>query len=342
VRFGRLPDGGTIVTADADGDGVDVDQVLADFARQDTASARTIRDLLPARGCSWTSLIDGWDRARDPLATLLSWAGREGRTTAFSQAAPAPLASAAVGIFAIGANFASHAARSQFAMEGGGAAVDARVAALLESRRQGAPPWGFSILARTVAGPGQPIGRPAGARLLDYEGEVGAVLRRDPAGGISLWGLAAFHDVSVRDPHFKIGPRIDEGPITWVLQKNFRGGSALGPCVVVDEDLDVSALGIVTRVNGEVRQRGTTSEMVYGFGDVVDYLGRCIPLLSGDVIASGTPAGTAFESGLDGAYLQDGDVVEIAVEGVGVLVNRVMPFAEQATWQQRAAGIGAP
>jgi 2-keto-4-pentenoate hydratase/2-oxohepta-3-ene-1,7-dioic acid hydratase in catechol pathway len=154
--------------------------------------------------------------------------------------------------------------------------------------------------------------------------------------------LAAFHDVSVRDPHFKVGPRIDEGPITWVLQKNFADGSALGPWVVVDEDLDAGALAIVTRVNGDVRQRGNTSEMVYGFGDVADYLARCIPLLSGDVIASGTPAGTAFESGLDGAYLQDGDVVEIAVEGVGVLVNQVAPTAEHATWQVQAAGTGAP
>lgn len=331
MRLGRLPDGGTVIAAGAGGDAVDINRVLGDFERMDASSARSVRGFLPARGCSWSALIDSWDRARGPLAALLGWAADEGRASAFVQPAPAPLASDAVGIFAVGANFASHAARSQFAMEGGGARVEARVAALLENRRSGAPPWGFSILPRTVAGPGQPIVRPAGARLLDYEGELGAVLRRAPSGEITLWGLAAFHDVSVRDPHFKVGPRIDEGPITWVLQKNFRGGSAFGPWVVVDEDLDAQAVGLVTRVNGQVRQRGSTSEMVYGFADVIEYLGRSLPLLSGDVIASGTPAGTAFESGLGGAYLHDGDVVEIEAEGIGVLVNRVTPFGEQPT-----------
>ena len=337
MRFGRLPDGATVVAAGSSGEGVDLDQVLDDFERHDRHSAQTVRGLLPVRGCAWGALIDAWDRARDPLAELLGWGANEGRTTPFGQPAPAPLTGASAGIFAVGANFASHAARAQFAMEGGGPAADARAAALLESRRQGAPPWGFSILARTVAGPGEPIGRPPGARLLDYEGEVGAVLRREPAGGVSLWGVAAFHDVSVRDPHFKVGPRIDEGPITWVLQKNFRGGSALGPWVVVDEDLDAGALSIETRVNGELRQQGNTSQMVYGFGDVAEYLGRCVPLLSGDVIASGTPAGTAFESGPAGPYLRDGDTVEIAVGGVGVLVNQVMPFEEHITWRKPGA-----
>lgn len=299
-----------------------------------------VREHLPHRASGWGQLIDDWERVREPLVALVSWAESDGRAGPPGEVAPPPLPSEAAGIFAIGANFATHAAQSQFAIDGGGERVEARIAALLENRRSGVPPWGFTILPRTVAGPGEPIGRPPGAELLDYEGEVGAVLRRAHA-GVSVWGVAAFHDVSVRDPHLKVGRRIDEGPITWVLQKNFRGGSAFGPWVVVDEGLDEHDLEIVTRVNGEVRQRGNTSEMVYGFADVIDYLDVCVPLRSGDVIASGTPAGTAFESGLDGAYLRDGDLVEIDVRRIGVLANRVVPAPQDAAGQTETAGTGA-
>jgi len=319
---------------------VDVHEVLDDFGRHAPGEAARVREVLPHPEASWARLIDGWDGVRDAIAVLAEWADREGRTRPAAAAAPPPLADPAVGIFAIGANFATHAAQAQFAVEGGDG-VDARIAALLKNRRDGVPPWGFTILPRTVSGPGEPIGRPRGAELLDYEGEVGAVLRRGPSGDLSVWGVAAFHDVSVRDPHFRVGPRIDEGPITWVLQKNFRGGSALGPVVVVDEALDVHRLSITTRVNGEVRQRGDTGEMVYGFDDVAAYLDRCVPMRSGDVIASGTPAGTAFESGRDGPYLQDGDLVEIEVEGVGVLANRVASPDSEHTGQRPAARTGA-
>jgi 2-keto-4-pentenoate hydratase/2-oxohepta-3-ene-1,7-dioic acid hydratase in catechol pathway len=301
-----------------------VHEILEDFARHDGSAAERVREVLPDAAASWAALIERWDEVRSPLAALTEWAEGEGLGRSGSASAPPPLADPAVGIFAIGANFATHAAQAQFAMDGGGDAVDARVAALLANRRDGVPPWGFTILPRTVSGPGEAIGRPRGAELLDYEGEVAAVLRRAPSGAISVWGVAVFDDVSVRDPHFRTGPRIDEGPITWVLQKNFRGGSALGPEVVVDEDLDLGDLAIVTRVNGEVRQRGNTGEMVYGFDDVAAYLDRCVPLRSGDVLASGTPAGTAFEAGREGQYLQDGDLVEIEVTGVGVLANRVV------------------
>ncbi|MDT2003848.1 fumarylacetoacetate hydrolase family protein [Rhodococcus opacus] len=153
-------------------------------------------------------------------------------------------------------------------------------------------------------------------------GRVGVVLR----GGETprVWGVVAVDDVSVRDPYFASGaPRIDEGPLTWVLQKNFRGGTACGPWVVVDEDLDENDLDIQTRVNGVLRQSGSTSEMVYSFADVVDHLHGFIPLRAGDIIASGTPEGTAFEEGADGPFLVDGDEVVVEVEGVGYLRNVV-------------------
>ena len=327
MKLTRLADGGTGVAVDVDGTDahvVDIDGSLAAFERHDPRPASVVREALPTRGCSWSRLIDQWDGVRDALHSIVQWTAGEGRTVS-AHDHPPPLAGEGVAIAAIGANFVTHAARSQFAIEGGGgAAVEARAAALLEARRSGVPPWGFWILPRTIVGSGRPIGRPTGVTKLDYEGEVAVVLRRPSGDDVpQVWGVTAFDDVSVRDPYFKVGPRIDEGPLTWVLQKNFVGGSACGPWVVVDEGLDENDLGIVTSVNGERRQEGRTSEMVYSFADVADYLGRFVPLRTGDMISSGTPAGTAFESGADGPFLRDGDEVRIEIEGVGVLINSV-------------------
>jgi 5-carboxymethyl-2-hydroxymuconate isomerase len=89
--------------------------------------------------------------------------------------------------------------------------------------------------------------------------------------------------------------------------------------MVVDEPHDVGKLRMQTRVNGETRQDSTTAEMVYSFGDCVEHLSDYVELLPGDMLVSGTPAGTAIESGPDGPYLQPGDEVAVEIEGVGVL-----------------------
>jgi len=319
MRFARLKSG---VTGVAEVDRfIDIHRAALAFAAHDPVAAAVVTELLPTSSSDWTALIDRWDIARRPVEALLAWAGGEGGYDVELDGAP-PLSAPSIAVFAIGANFATHAARSEFALEGGGTSTSDRVAQLLEGRRSGVPPWGFQLLPRTIVGDGGRLGRPPGFAHLDYEGEVGVILR----GGETprVWGVVAINDVSVRDPYFSSGaPRIDEGPLTWVLQKNFRGGTACGPWVVVDEGLDDNDLGIQTRVNGELRQRGHTSEMVYSFADVIDHLNAFVPLRSGDLIASGTPEGTAFEQGPDGPYLTDGDEVVIEIEGVGTLCNVV-------------------
>ncbi|KXX57436.1 fumarylacetoacetate hydrolase family protein [Rhodococcus sp. LB1] len=319
MRFARLQSGKTAVAQEDRF--IDLHGAVTAFSAHDPSASSILTGLLPTADADWTSLIDGWDKARAAVESLLVWAAKEGGYDVVLDGAP-PLAAPSIAVLAIGANFATHAARSEFAIEGGGAATADRVAKLLEARRSGVPPWGFQILPRTVVGDGGRLGRPSGFSYLDYEGEVGVVLR----GGETprVWGVVAVDDVSVRDPYFSSGaPRIDEGPLTWVLQKNFRGGTACGPWVVVDEDLDENDLDIQTRVNGKLRQSGSTSEMVYSFADVVDHLHGFIPLRAGDIIASGTPAGTAFEEGADGPFLVDGDEVVVEVEGVGSLRNVV-------------------
>jgi 2-keto-4-pentenoate hydratase/2-oxohepta-3-ene-1,7-dioic acid hydratase in catechol pathway len=80
--------------------------------------------------------------------------------------------------------------------------------------------------------------------------------------------------------------------------------------------LDPSDVGITTRVNGEVRQQGHTREMVVGVGELLAYISRCMTLEPGDAVFTGTPAGVG--------PLHDGDVVEVEIEGIGVLSNPVL------------------
>jgi len=319
VRFARLRSGTTAAAAPG-GDFVDLHRAITEYRAENPGVAARLAAVLPTPDAAWLDLIDAWDDVAAPLIAVIEWAYRGDYRVQLDGAPPLP--SPAVAILAVGANFATHAARSQFAVDGGGANPSDRVAALLAARQAGAPPWGFSILPRTVVGDGSPLGRPAGITHLDYEGEVATVLRVVD-GTPTVWGVTAFNDVSLRDRYFGSGPRIDEGPLGWVLQKNFRAGSVCGPWLVVGEGIDENDLGINTRVNGEVRQSGRTSEMVYSFADVIEHLDPFISLASGDLIVSGTPAGTAFEDGASGAYLQDGDVVVVEVEGVGRLCNPV-------------------
>jgi 2-keto-4-pentenoate hydratase/2-oxohepta-3-ene-1,7-dioic acid hydratase in catechol pathway len=188
------------------------------------------------------------------------------------------------------------------------------------------PPWGFFVIPGTVVGDGSTVTPPAGTMKLDYEAEVALVLGggEHPPGSeeVSVWGYTAWNDFSIRDEALGLS-KIDHGPLTWSLQKNFRTGHACGPWLVVDEEVDVANLGIRCLVNGELRQDGTTADMLHPFGRIAAHLSRYVPLVGGDVIVSGTPSGTAMEGGLDGLFLRDGDHVEVLVDGVAPLRSTV-------------------
>ena len=172
------------------------------------------------------------------------------------------------------------------------------------------------------------IRAPAGLEKLDYEGEVAVVLRTGgraiAAGDLDVFGFTAFNDFSLRDTLLGIGPVYDRGMMTWTLQKNWDGGSSAGPWLVVDEGLDPGRVRITLRVNGETRQEGSTEEMIFSFGETAEHLSRFLTLRPGDVIASGTTAGTAMEAGLSGRFLRSGDVVELDVEGVGATLRNAV------------------
>jgi 2-keto-4-pentenoate hydratase/2-oxohepta-3-ene-1,7-dioic acid hydratase in catechol pathway len=332
MRLMRTRDGRTGLVVGPDNDRViDLAGSLGALERRAPRAARVVSDaLLAYRHQGWGDMIDGWDDVGPALATLVEEAERDADALAIQPLAAVelgpPLTAIDSRVFAVGANFAPHAAQSDAAIAGT-ADAEAREAAIVRAKREGLPPWGFSFLPGTFVGSGADITPPPGTQKLDYEAEVAVVFRATGSRrgrDVQPWGITALNDLSIRDPHLGLGVKVDHGPMTWTLQKNFDTSNACGPWVVVDEGLDAADLDFSMRVNGDLRQSGNTSEMVYSFDDVVDHISAYLSMRSGDVIVSGTCAGTALEQGADGPYLQDGDEMVVEVEGVGTLRNRVM------------------
>jgi acylpyruvate hydrolase len=191
--------------------------------------------------------------------------------------------------------------------------------------------WGFWKVAADVAGPGATIPFPKRVTYFDYEGEVAIIIgkrgKNIPASKIDdyVWGVTLFHDWSIRD-----GGGTDRA-VSYNLQKNFDGAASMGPCIVVGET-DQQDVDVETRVNGVVRQSYSTREMIWDFGEVLEYLSQDFTFVPGDVIAGGTSAGTAADKsrrGPDGKrpldlFLKVGDVVEVSSSKIGALSNKII------------------
>jgi 2-keto-4-pentenoate hydratase/2-oxohepta-3-ene-1,7-dioic acid hydratase in catechol pathway len=159
---------------------------------------------------------------------------------------------------------------------------------------------------------GAAIERPAGYERVDYEGELGVVIgvrarrvSRERALDYVM-GLTCINDVTVRDLQKKDGQ--------WARAKGFDTFCPLGPRIVAG--LDPASLRLVTRVNGVVRQDSSTSDMIFDVRALVAFASAHMTLEPGDVITTGTPSGVG--------NLTPGDVVEIEIEGIGVLRNPVV------------------
>lgn len=158
---------------------------------------------------------------------------------------------------------------------------------------------------------GSAIERPAGYERVDYEGELGVVIGRrarnvprDQALDYVM-GFTCINDVTVRDLQKKDGQ--------WSRAKGFDTFCPLGPQIV--PGLDPSKLRITTRVNGAVRQDSTTADLIFDVPTVIAFVSSHMTLEIGDVITTGTPSGVG--------NLVPGDVVEIEIEGIGILRNPV-------------------
>ncbi|HKX81668.1 MAG TPA: fumarylacetoacetate hydrolase family protein [Nitrososphaera sp.] len=163
---------------------------------------------------------------------------------------------------------------------------------------------------------------PSFVTRLDYEAELAVVVGKrtrkvaEEAAMDSVFGYMVFHDVSARDIQFR--------------DKQFTRGKGIdtfapcGPWITTkDEIVDPQNLRITTRVNGETRQDSSSSNMVIPIKRIISALSVTMTLEPGDIISTGTPAGVAM-SMKEPRYLKDGDVVEISIEGLGSIKNRIV------------------
>jgi 2,4-didehydro-3-deoxy-L-rhamnonate hydrolase len=195
-------------------------------------------------------------------------------------------------------------------------------------------PFPFSFLKpeTTLVGSGRAVTRPSYGRKLDWEAEL-AVIIGEPTHALSddplraVFGYTILNDLSLRDflpfPH-TLG-------LDAVVSKGFDGAAPMGPWITVASDVpDPQNLPIRLRINGELRQDGTTANMIFGVADLVRHYARVMTLQPGDVIATGTPAGVGAGR-KPPRFLTPGDVIEIQIGNLGTLRTTIDAPAFEAS-----------
>jgi 2-keto-4-pentenoate hydratase/2-oxohepta-3-ene-1,7-dioic acid hydratase in catechol pathway len=157
-----------------------------------------------------------------------------------------------------------------------------------------------------------PIILPPTSKRVDPEGELAVVigtpafrLKTDQEAEACIFGYACFNDVTARD--------LQDRDVQFTRAKGFDSFACYGPCVSVG--IDPSDLEITLRVNGQTRQHSRTSQLIFSPAYLIRYISNIMTLVPGDVITTGTPSGIA--------PIQDGDVVEVDIESIGILRNPV-------------------
>jgi 2,4-didehydro-3-deoxy-L-rhamnonate hydrolase len=205
-------------------------------------------------------------------------------------------------VIALARNYPSHAAEQQ--------------------RAAPAQPLLFAKAPSSLIGHAAPVVVPAHESRPDYEAELALVIGRRAQGvpvaqaRDCIAAVTAMNDVSGREAQF--------GDKLWLRGKGFDTFGPIGPwAVTLDEIGDPDDLRLRMRVNGETRQDARTSEMTHACAAIVAYVSAQLTLLAGDIIATGTPAGVGVFRAPP-VFLQDGDIMEVELEGVGVLRNPVV------------------
>jgi 2-keto-4-pentenoate hydratase/2-oxohepta-3-ene-1,7-dioic acid hydratase in catechol pathway len=184
-------------------------------------------------------------------------------------------------------------------------------------------PGYYKGLPDTVIGPEEEIPWPSYSEFLDHELELAVIIGR-PGRDIPaeralehVFGWTIWNDLSARDIQAKELP-LNMGP---GKAKDWDGSNVLGPCIVTGDEFDGTNARMTVRINGETWGEANSSEMHHGFADLIEYCARDQTLYPGEVLGSGTaPGGSGIE--LD-RRLAPGDLIEMEIEGIGVLRNRV-------------------
>jgi acylpyruvate hydrolase len=261
-----------------------------------------------ARYAAFGSFLAAGPAATDAARALQERDGREYRPSEFGPAVPAPER-----ILCLGLNYADHA------LEGGRAV----------------PTWPDTFIRghQTLLGPFADLVKPALTERFDYEGELGIVIgaggRYIPASKAidAIAGFTVLNDASARDWQ-RAGSQ-------WTPGKNFDGSMPIGPEIVTPDEVDTSDVALTTVLNGQVMQSARTSQMLVDVPSSVEFFSSFTTLRPGDVIATGTPAGVGFARNPP-VWLVPGDVIEITIEGIGTIRNRVVAEeGDRSGWRWR-------
>lgn len=206
-------------------------------------------------------------------------------------------------VVCIGLNYRSHAEKAGFAIP--------------------EQPTVFSKFSDALAYDGDDIELPPWEISYDYEAELVIVIGKT-AWNVSeeeapsfICGYTCGNDLSCRASQMRSGQ--------WLIGKTMPGFAPLGPVIVTSDSFDAfGSHAIRSYVNGELRQDGDISDMIFDCAQVVSYVSKYVRLEPGDVIFTGTPSGVALEKKDDEHWLKPGDLVEIEIEGIGTLRNKMV------------------
>ena len=180
----------------------------------------------------------------------------------------------------------------------------------------------FSKFNSTIIGHGDTIRLPSVANEVDYEAELVVVIGREAKHVAAadamdyVFGYTCGHDVSARD--WQKGRPGGQ----WLLGKTFDTFAPTGPCVVTKQELpDPSNLSVRMRLNGEIVQDSTTSQLIFDIPTLIEHLTKIVTLKPGDLIFTGTPPGVGAARNPP-LFLKPGDECSVEIEGVGTLTNR--------------------
>jgi 2-keto-4-pentenoate hydratase/2-oxohepta-3-ene-1,7-dioic acid hydratase in catechol pathway len=179
----------------------------------------------------------------------------------------------------------------------------------------------FLRLAESQVGHRQLILRPRESKNLDYEAEIAVVIGRagrrisQKDSWNHIAGYSCYNDGSVRD--------WQRHTIQWTAGKNFASTGGFGPWMVTADEIPAGTrMTLSCRLNGERMQHATTEQMIFKIPKLIEYISTFTTLLAGDVIVTGTPGGVGARRNPP-VWMKPGDTVEIEIDKVGVLVNRI-------------------
>ena len=173
-------------------------------------------------------------------------------------------------------------------------------------------PLTFLKPSTAVIGPGDNIVYPSASARVDYEGELAVVIKK-PTWRVAaseamdhVLGCACFNDVTARDLQYSDSQ--------WTRAKGFDTFAAIGPWI--ETELDPDNAVVETYLNGKLKQRGHTRDLIYSVPEIINFISNVMTLLPGDIIATGTPSGIG--------PMYPGDTVEVRIPGLGTLQNFVV------------------